>query len=831
MARLTVDFGIDLGTTNSVIGVLRDTDVEIIKNNEDFEYTPSAVHIDKSGNLIVGRAAKQKFDVDHENTSAEFKLQMGTDAAHNFSRSGRRMRPEELSAEVLKSLKYDVNKNLKEDLLSAVITVPAAFELPQCEATKKAAQLAGISFSPLLQEPVAAALAYGFQSDSDKVFWLVYDFGGGTFDAAVMQVRDGVIQVVNHGGDNHLGGKLIDWAIVEDLLIPALLREYPLRDFRRGNPKWNKAIAKLKLAAEEAKILLSRMDSTSVSVEFIDDQGEPVEFDYNLRRSELERLTQPFIHRSLNICRKVLSEKRLGTGSVEKILLVGGPTRMPFMRECLTDPREGLGIPLEFTLDPMTVVARGAAIFAGTQRLEGTTFMPVTTGQYAIELDYKPVGSDPEPLVGGQIMSQNGEDLSGFTIEFVNADARPQWRSGKVSVEQKGFFNTTLWAEKGRKNIFTIELFDKTGHKFETVPDSFPYTIGVTITDPPLIHSIGVALANNEVKWYFEKGAALPVKKRLIHKTVKVVSRGQPDDAVKIPVVEGDQKKADRNRLIGYLEISSQQIKRDIPVGSDIEITIEIDQSRLVKTEAYISILDQEFEKVLEMEKKAPDPNELEKHVAAEKERLEKIKSKVTSTADEKAAKVLEKIENERMVEEVESSLDAARVDRDAADKCQNRLLDLTATVDELEEAMEIPALISEGYQIMEWTREIVGHYGKAPEIRRFEILERELTALLESRSPNVAALNRKIDEMDSLRMKLLAAQPDWWVGFMTQLEEARHDMTNQVLAEQLFAQGLRSIQQNDLEGLKAACLQLLKLLPVKQQQQLGMLGSTVQAS
>lgn len=292
MARTEIDFGIDLGTTNSCISVMNGQDPEVFKNNEGIEYTPSAVWIDKKGSTFVGRRAKERLEDDIGNAFSEFKLQMGTDAIYTFVRSGQHMTPEQLSAEVLKALKGDVFQKSGEDVQAAVITVPAAFELPQCEATKRAAQLAGLVSSPLLQEPVAAALAYGFNTEKDNVFWLVYDLGGGTFDAAVIQVRDGVIQVVNHVGDNHLGGKLIDWAIVEELLIPSVCREYRLSDFRRGNPKWISAIAKLKGEAEKAKIRLSRDASAEIIIEFLcqDDRGDPVRFEYDLRREDVSRL-------------------------------------------------------------------------------------------------------------------------------------------------------------------------------------------------------------------------------------------------------------------------------------------------------------------------------------------------------------------------------------------------------------------------------------------------------------------------------------------------------------------------------------------------------------
>ena len=280
MARTTIDYGIDLGTTNSSVAVFDGTVAQVIRNNNNSECTPSAVWIDKNGRLFVGATAYDRLEQDPQNSFHEFKLQMGTDTTCKFLQSGKSMRPEELSAEILKSLKADVYRVKSEDMRAAVITVPAAFELPQTQATNKAAQLAGLSQIVLLQEPVAAAMAYGFQSKSDKVFWLVYDFGGGTFDAAVVSIRDGVIQVVNHGGDNHLGGKLIDWEIVDQLLVPALLKERKLSDFRRGNPKWLKAFAKLKGKAEEAKIQISNNESAPVTIDFLcnDDKGEPISF-------------------------------------------------------------------------------------------------------------------------------------------------------------------------------------------------------------------------------------------------------------------------------------------------------------------------------------------------------------------------------------------------------------------------------------------------------------------------------------------------------------------------------------------------------------------------
>lgn len=372
MVTAKVDFGIDLGITNSAIAVWKGLGVHVFKNNEGFEITPSAVWIDKYNQIQVGRRAKERLDIDPDNAKAEFKLQMGTDVEYLFTQSGRCMKPEELSAEVLKSLKADVMMHTGEDVQAAIITVPAAFELPQCQATNEAARLAGITSSWLVQEPVAVALAHGFQSQRENAFWMIYDLSSGTFDATVINLRVGIIQIVSYGGDNQLGGNLIDWAIVEQLLIPAVTREHPLTDFRRGNPKRNTAIAKLKLAVEHAKLQASRDELAEIIIDVLchDNSDNTVTFEYELRRADVERIAEPFIRHSINISRKVLAESRLDVGDLEKIILVGDLTLMPYVRECLADRKEGFGIPMDISIDPLTVKARGAAVFAGIKTLE-----------------------------------------------------------------------------------------------------------------------------------------------------------------------------------------------------------------------------------------------------------------------------------------------------------------------------------------------------------------------------------------------------------------------------------------------------------------------------
>ncbi len=818
MTRMTIDYGIDLGTTNSSIAVLKGTEVEVFKNNEGLEYTSSAVWIDKSNRLIVGRRAKERFFDDQENTACEFKLLMGSGTEKLFQRSGRKMKPEELSSWVLKQLKADVRQRSGEEVQAAVITVPADFELPACMATERAAREAGFVCSPLVQEPVAAALAYGFQSEDDKVFWLVYDFGGGTFDAAVIHMRDGQFQVVNHGGDRNLGGKLIDWEIVNQLLVPAVTRNHALSDFRQGNPKWIAAFAKLKLEAEKTKIAVSRDESAEVIIDFLcnDDSGQPVRFEHELKRCDVEKVAEPFILRSINICRKALAEKGLETDHVQKVLLVGGPTLMPYLRDRLADKRNGLGIPLEFSIDPLTVVARGAAIFAGTRRLEGVALPPVADGQFAIQLDYQPMGPDMEPLLGGKVMNAGSESLTGYTIEFINTGARTAWRSGKLTLAANGSFMTTLWAEKGA-NHFAIELCDATGHTRETAPDSFLYTVATGVDDPILIHTVGVALANNEMLPFLAKGTTLPARKRIESlRTIADVRAGQSGHILSIPILEGEhQRRADRNRLVGLLDIPGDKIRRDLPAGSEVEVTIEISQSRSVLAKAYVPLLDEEIENVMTLDKGAPDAAQLQKDVEREKRRVEQVRTKAREIGDLTALAALQRVDGERMEHDIDAAMDASQLDRDSVYRARDRLADLRAALDEAEDALEWPALVIEAEKEVEVERNIVNNsdFGVTTEEKQmFVALDREIQVAKQSRDPDL--LRAKVREMDRLGLVIVYRQPGWWVGQLERLEKKKDTMSNASQADDYVAQGRRAIHNNDLEALKAAVRQLASLLP-----------------
>jgi molecular chaperone DnaK len=808
MNRTTIDFGIDLGTTNSAIAVLKGVATEIIKNNADADITPSAVSIDKKGAVLVGQRAKNKIEGDSEDAYMEFKRRMGTDHVYQFKSSGQNRKPEELSAEVLKSLRADVQQRLGENVEACVVTVPAAFELHQCDATRKAAQAAGFKDSPLLQEPVAAALAYGFQADKEKAYWLVYDFGGGTFDAAIIKAEEGTLHVVNHGGDNFLGGSDMDWAIVEQLLVPRLAGEFDLKDFTRGNKQWRQAFAKLKRSAEIAKIDLSRSErATLEACRFKDGSGEEIEFECELSRGELLRVAEPLIIRSAEICKRVLKEKNLGKDAVEKVILVGGPTLAPYFRELLAS---SLGIPLDHSVDPLTVVARGAAVFAGTQRFNGRAAAPVAAGEYSIDLRHKPVGMDSAPMAGGKVSGPSTQDFTGFTLELVNT--KTQWRSGKLALRADGVFIVNLHAERGERNNFAIELFDPSGRMQKTTPDALTYTIGAVFDEQPLINSMGIALANNEYDKLCEKGRGLPLKATRDYRTTHAIRQGQSADIFKIPVIEGELERADRNRLVGMLEIKGEHIRRDLPAGSEVEVTLRIDESRIITVTAYVPLLDEEFATKVDMKQHDPNPDVLKREYEAEMKRFREVKAKAADAEGKSAEGLVQTVEDSPLLQEVKEAVAAAKGDPDAAAKCEKRLLELKLKLDEAADALEWPALVAETRQWLEDLDATVNRHGSQAQRDKAAEFADDADGIIAERKMD--RLRKKLDQIQRLYWELIFAQPGFWVNQFQQLEKQKELMSDQARATRLLDQGRECIAKNNATGLQNIVRQFWDLLP-----------------
>jgi molecular chaperone DnaK len=813
MSRTTIDFGIDLGTTNSAIAVLNSVEPEIIKNSDDQDATPSAVFINKQGVLRVGSRAKAATVGERSSQDAytEFKRQMGTPHEYHFASSGQRKKPEELSAEVLKELRASVEARTGEVIQSAIITVPAAFELHQCDATRRAAELAGFKGSPLLQEPVAAALAYGFQIDSEKAYWMVYDFGGGTFDAALIKAEEGMINVVHHGGDNFLGGSDIDWAIIEKIIIPQLSKDFDLPGFARGSDRWGMELRRIKHAVEAAKLELSTKEITTLSggVTFEDGSGEMVECDeISLSRNDLIRIAEPLISRSIEISQKVLKEKNLGLQAVQRVIVVGGPTKAPYFREMLSS---GLGIPIDFSQDPLTVVSRGAAVFASTQKMDSKLQKKAVVGEFQIQIyeSYNPVGHESDPLIAGKVTGPDRTASTGFNIEFVNRDTK--WRSGQIPLNGEGAFMANLLAEKGSRNTFHIELSNGQGALQKAVPDHVVYTIGAVIKEQPLLKSIGLGKADNSVDWFFKTGMGLPQKKRwpTAHRTTIALKAGQAGAAIRIPIVEGENDHADRNRVVGFLEIDSSMVRRDLPMGSEVEITLKIDGSRTIILEAYFPLLDEEFPKQLEIEKMNADASVISGTLRDEKKRLNELKEKAEEAGDESMVEELERLESDKDRDE---AVRAAKGDAGAAEKAQARVLELQNQLDIAEKKLKWPTMVAEARELQDDLKKLADDHGTSDLQNKAEDWSEAVDSFIDKKQAD--RLERKIAEGRAIYWQILSSMPAFWVSNFQRMERDRSKFSDTDAAERLFERGREYLQKNNVEGLTDVVRKLWNLMP-----------------
>jgi molecular chaperone DnaK len=375
---------------------------------------------------------------------------------------------------------------------------------------------------------------------------------------------------------------------------------------------------------------------------------------------------------------------------------------------------------------------------------------------------------------------------------------------------------TTLWADNKSTNTFQVEMFDGAGRskKVATSPDILTYTVGLTFTEPPLTHSLGVALANNEFEPLLEKGTLLPAHKRKLFHTTVNVRRGQKGDLIRIVVMEGESRRADRNRSVSILEIPSAMVKRDVPAGSEVEVTIDIDRSRLVKTKAFIPILDDEFDNVIPMQ---PDDNKFDpktfgQELEKEKKRLVMTQEKAKATGDEHALDALQRIEQEEMVEQVDAALAAAADDADDAKKCQNRLLALRKGIDDMEDALEWPALVLEAEKLISAGKEIVQQHGTADERHTLQAEEAQIRSVFQSHDPEL--LKHKIENYRMAVLRILQRKGILQVVYFQQLCDLKAEMRDQTQAQQLISEGLRAMNINDADRLQAINRQLAGLLP-----------------
>ena len=829
-----IKIGIDLGTTNSEIAVNIHDKVEIVKNAQQDEYTPSVFGVDKAGNKVVGKNAYYKLynspsKEEVANNKAEIKRLMGTAEKVHFDRLNADLSPEEISAEILKSLKEDVARKYPEfSTTAAVVTVPAHFSLLQAEATKRAGQLAGFKYVVLLQEPIAAAMAYGFDNSDDQN-WLVYDLGGGTFDVALISSKDGILTVLGHSGDNFLGGKDFDWKVVDEVIKPAIQEKFKFTDFERSNEKFRSIFARLKALAEEAKIALSQYDKTTIEVEDIgeDEDGKEVYVSLNLERSHFEELIKPQVDKTIDLAKKTLKESGIAASSITRVVLVGGPTQIPFVRKSLEDEFK---LKIDSSIDPLTVVARGACIFGLSQRIPKEVLLEeheAVESEKQVILYYDSTTPDDEQFVTG-IIEQLKDSDSDYFIQ-IQADSG-FYTSAKVKLRNGKFFDTVA-IEKGKSNVYWLYLFDDAGNTVPLFPDSFSVTHGMIVSGSPIPHEVGVVYAKKgfdsnfqltEVcDTYFEKNSVPPLKKTMHYRTIKKLEKGK-DNQLPIKVYEGESSNPKNNEVITTLQIDGKKLPYDLPEGTEIDITISIDESRTVMVEAYISSFDITLNARADSHAQAINTAELEKDLAVQKERLKKIEPTIST---EQYTKL------EQEVDGLADNVKNSNLDTDDKIKAERDLRELTSSLDKLESEKEVPQLKVDLQESLKNSEDFIN--ALEDEAEKKDLLEQLETLRKEgekaTKSEDKPMLVRVTEQVRQVGIRALLQNPAMWVWQLSEIKGRRDEFANQTDGDYYIKKADEAVERGDVEELQRCVRNLLDLLPQDTQEEItaGMSGIT----
>lgn len=621
MARLKIDYGIDLGTTNSAICRMEKGEPVIIKSDTLKDTMPSCVSFNKKKSVKVGdgaynnmksdkRRATKSWHIEASNTYIEFKRTMATDTKYASSFMERSFSSEELSAEVLKTLKSYVTD---ENISSVVITVPAKFTVNQKTATMEAAKMAGFKRCELLQEPIAAAMAYGLSSDTKNGIWMVFDFGGGTFDAALLKVEDGIMQVFDTEGDNYLGGKNLDYAIVDKIVIPYLQDNYTIDGYLNDTQKKEVLRDAMKTYAEDVKNQLSFKDHEDIISNLgdlgEDEDGEEIELDITVKQSEAFDVMRPYFQKAVNICKNLIERNHLKSSQIDKLILVGGPTHSPLIRQML---KEQITPNVDTSIDPMTAVATGAALYASTMDAD-VSDEELTFDTVKLEVGYESTSVETTEWVSVKLPADAKQNK--VLVELVRSDKA--WSSGKTEVDKSGNVIETNLLE-GKPNSFEIVCYDAQGNTLPCFPNEITIIQGSKVGAAPLPYNIGIGIwdADKEQAVFMmatglEKNKPVPaigVVNGL--KTTSQLRPGVESDTLRIPVYQTDDFSEAVGRSTAMFEyvsdviITGDDVEQLIPTDSPVDVTIKVDSSEQMIIEVDFSAVDETVEKPLDTSKK-----------------------------------------------------------------------------------------------------------------------------------------------------------------------------------------------------------------------------------
>lgn len=815
-----VNFGIDLGTTNSLIAKFEGGEVQVFKNPIGFKETLPSVVAFRGERIIVGDKAKEYINKDAGNVFGSFKRKMGTGENFIVPASSQMITPIELSSLVLKELKQFVHTG--EIVESAVITIPASFDTIQSNATKKAGYEAGFKEVLLLQEPVAASLAYFNESKKElpeKGNWLVYDLGGGTFDVALVTVVNGELRVADHEGNNFLGGFDFDALIVEKIIIPKIIAatgDATIEDeMRNRNGRLEKLFYILLYKAEEAKKELSAQAETEIEFTL---PGNDEELYIRITRDELNAILHEKIITTVDLLQAILKRSKLTAADINNIIMVGGSTYIPYVREQLATT----GIPLSFDADPTTAIVVGAAYYAGSKLRSASAQIKIETDdseadnkeyERKIKAVFQTVSSEDEELY----MAIPEGDFENISYRIIRKDGG--YDSGLIAVGKR--ITEFLPLQKTTLNSFDIKFYDSHNNKVDVSAGEINIMHGkFNVAGQPLPNDICLEVDDREenstkLQVLFQRNDILPLKKTVYKEITRAITKGS-NEVLVINVLEGTRhSRPHSNLVIGVIEIKGSDLTSDLLKGSDIELKFEISESRDLTISAYLAMTEQEFKNVFSTSEKYVSVNRLK----------DDINSLVSDMRRELRDEKGRDIENDWMDELRECVFEAEKLQQrinkmketDITDdkyEISGALRKISAQYDSLGSAQRVQTLQADYFEEKNFCDEQLPFV----EIKREELVAEYDRIIMDEKQflkdKSTVILRGKIEALTTLRHKIYSNTRHYITSIFFNLRDIPvNEFTSPAMAATLIKQGDEALANERFEALRSAAISLSHLL------------------
>jgi molecular chaperone DnaK len=832
----TINFGIDLGTTNSLIAKFQNGVVEIFKNPNGLKETLPSVVAFRKDRVIVGDKARELVEKDPENVLSAFKRKMGTSESFFIPNITNFKSPIELSSLVLKELKNFVYTGEKVE--AAVITIPASFDTIQSNATKKAGYEAGFAEVVLLQEPIAASLAFANKKEGGEYMsgqWLVYDLGGGTFDVALVKFDEGEMKVVDHEGDNYLGGMDFDNSIIEKIIVPYLEQKLGLTDvwkeLKSAKGRYNTLYYVLLKKAEEVKIQLSHSASAEVEFNIMDAEGEEQEIYISVGRQQFGQCISESIRYSIDMVKKIIQRNQLTATNVEEVILIGGSTYIPLVKQMLADE---LGIKINTSIDPTTAVAVGAAYYAGgktwnkqndVKELVSSADKKSTQASIRFKSAYQKSTQDKEEYFTAAVAGEIGGLFYRITRSDGGFDSGLKPLSARIS--------EMLLLAANTNNKFNIQVYDAQNNLVEVDAPSVEIVQGkFTVHGQPLPNDICIEVDDTEnnttrLEVIFEKNSILPLRKTIIRELVKTITR-RSNDSLIINILEGSRFSVPSSCVpIGVIEIKGADMETDLVKGSDIEISLNMSESRDLTINAVLLMNEQEFSNVFNTSERFVNLNKLTDEVRLLLKQAQKNLKEFEDKEQYELAARLQQIEEELQL--LLHRIDDLSADDVTDEKYQleEKKRKLAQQLDAAGKDQKLVEIVEDYYAEKAYCEYILKEENDALRLQKLQTITARETDYVNAQS--YYAVKAKTEEIRKLAWEVQRNQNHVWIQlYYHYSSQPIEDYRNQNEAKKYMEIGEKALERQNYDELKVATNKLYSLLPDERRDQERIKGTGI---